>query len=108
MPKIFVRRVSPRAFFHVENVDRYEEGRTHEVYISTEKSISDPSNSFNCNITSIFDLGIFLLLGFDCYLALRLCGNNIFLVDLLERPDDGQGAGKREQGRSCEFFAFHF
>lgn len=43
-----------------------------------EKSLSDPSNSFNCDVTSTFDLRIFLLLGLDSSSASRFCCGSVF------------------------------
>lgn len=52
-----------------------------------EQSKSGPSNSFNCDVTSIFDLWVFRLFGFDGSSASRLCCNSTLLVGFLVRPD---------------------
>ena len=63
-----------------------------EFWHHVEMSMSDRSN---CDITSIFDLRIFLLLGFDCSSAFRLYCDSTFLVN------SGLSRGKwRRHGRS--------
>ncbi len=65
-------------------------------------SMSDPRYSFNCDVTSIFDLRTFCLLGSGCFSASRLYYDSSFLVGFRVHPDRrGVSEGDSELKESC-------